>query len=415
MFKHLSILAALAAFGIGAAHAEQREAILQKVEVPNAGFDIVLVMTKPGGPNLDLRSQPDPHVLYLMGGELVQAYTGELNAGLPPQRKRHSGCRTGAVSPARILPRRQHGHCGASVVTALDAVATERGTRQCPNPNRHETGHAGSWFPGEHEPIIDRDLFEKVQHLLKANSEGRRGRRYQNGALLTGLIFDDQGNRMSPSFTVKHGVRYRYYVSSPLVRGQKTKAGAVSRVAAPAIEAEITRLVRVRIENSDEDSPTPTRELIEKIVDRVTIKNNRIIVNLRADPAPVEIPWSTESKGNLARIEHEPIADRGNSPDPRLVQAIVRAHSWLQALSDGTYESVEQLAHAVDLHPKVVRNRIRLAFLAPDIVRKLLHNPAASHPKLDRLEITAQLAWSEQIRVLHATVGTPSIVGLGGV
>jgi hypothetical protein len=78
MLKHLSILAALAAFGIVAAHAEQREAILQKVEVPNAGFDIVLVMAKPGGPTLGLRSQPDPHVLYLMGGELVQAYTGEL-------------------------------------------------------------------------------------------------------------------------------------------------------------------------------------------------------------------------------------------------------------------------------------------------------------------------------------------------
>lgn len=97
-----------------------------------------------------------------------------------------------------------------------------------------ETGHAGSWFPGEHEPIIDRHLFDNVQQLLKTNSQGRTGRRHQSGGLLTGLIFDDRGKRMSPSFSIKNGVRYRYYVSSPLVRGQKTKAG-------------IARLVQTRI------------------------------------------------------------------------------------------------------------------------------------------------------------------------
>jgi site-specific DNA recombinase len=264
-----------------------------------------------------------------------------------------------------------------------------------------ETGHAGSWFPGEHEPLIDRDLFEKVQDRLRTNSEGRTGRRYQTDALLTGLIFDDRGNRMSPSFSVKGGVRYRYYVSSPLVRGQKTKAGAISRIAAPPIEAEITRLVQTRIKKSDKESVKPTRELVDKLFDRITIKSDRIIVILKEDPAPVEIPWNSESKGNLTRIEHESTADQRNSPDPRLVQAIVRAHSWLQALSDGTYDSVEQLARVVDLHPKVVRSGIRLAFLAPDIVRKLLRGPAASHPKLDRPEITEQLAWSEQIRVLQ--------------
>jgi site-specific DNA recombinase len=263
-----------------------------------------------------------------------------------------------------------------------------------------ETGHAGSWFPGEHEPLIDRDLFEKVQDRLRTNSEGRTGRRYQTDALLTGLIFDDRGNRMSPSFSVKGGVRYRYYVSSPLVRGQKTKAGAISRIAAPPIEAEITRLVQTRIKmsriatapsrccaESDKESVKPTRELVDKLFDRITIKSDRIIVILKEDPAPVEIPWNSESKGNLARIEHESTADQRNSPDPRLVQAIVRAHSWLQALSDGTYDSVEQLARVVDLHPKVVRSGIRLAFLAPDIVRKLLRGPAASHPPCPQREL----------------------------
>jgi DNA invertase Pin-like site-specific DNA recombinase len=70
-----------------------------------------------------------------------------------------------------------------------------------------ETGYGGSWFAGEHEPILERDLFERVQALMKDNTIVRIGRRHRIGALLSGLIFDDRGNRMSPSFTVKKGVR----------------------------------------------------------------------------------------------------------------------------------------------------------------------------------------------------------------
>ena len=44
-----------------------------------------------------------------------------------------------------------------------------------------ETGHAGKWFPGEHEAIVDRVAFETVQQLLKKNSEGRTGRRERAG------------------------------------------------------------------------------------------------------------------------------------------------------------------------------------------------------------------------------------------
>lgn len=266
-----------------------------------------------------------------------------------------------------------------------------------------ETGHAGSWFPGEHEPIIHGDLFDKVQQLLKTNSDGRTGRRYQSGALLTGLIYDDRGNRMSPSFSVKGGVRYRYYISSPLVRGQKTKAGAISRVSAPAIEADIERLIRARIEDASEEDTQSTRELIEKGLDRVTVRENRIVVQLKADPAPVDIPWLPVSKGNLARVELEPTANHHDPRDTKLVQTLLRAQIWLKALSDGTYESVEQLARAVDLHPKVVRNRIQWAFLSPDIVRYSLRISTERHFRLEKLT-TPPLGWSEQIRILSETI-----------
>jgi hypothetical protein len=55
-----------------------------------------------------------------------------------------------------------------------------------------ETGHNGRSFPGEHEPIIARDTFDKVQQLIRSHSVSRSERRYESGALLKGLIFDDR-------------------------------------------------------------------------------------------------------------------------------------------------------------------------------------------------------------------------------
>ncbi len=60
------------------------------------------------------------------------------------------------------------------------------------------------------------------------------------------------------------------------------------------------------------------------------------------------------------------------SVNPELVQAVVRAHVWRKQLTDGAYDSIEALAHAVDLHPKVVRKAIQLAFLAPPVTKAIL-------------------------------------------
>jgi site-specific DNA recombinase len=59
-------------------------------------------------------------------------------------------------------------------------------------------GHKGQWFAGEHEAIISPALFDAVQAVIKKNSIDRRHRRSSSPALLTGVLFDDRGNRMTP-------------------------------------------------------------------------------------------------------------------------------------------------------------------------------------------------------------------------
>ena len=83
-----------------------------------------------------------------------------------------------------------------------------------------ETHHGGKWFKGEHEAILDRPTFDRVQELLKSNTVKRRVKFSESGALLQGKLFDDKGNRMGPSFSSKNGVRYRFYVSTALARAK---------------------------------------------------------------------------------------------------------------------------------------------------------------------------------------------------
>jgi hypothetical protein len=99
-----------------------------------------------------------------------------------------------------------------------------------------EVHHGGKWFEGEHKAIIDRATFDKVQQLRLSKATGRKTRRSESGAMLQGKLYDDKGNLMSPSFSTKNGVRYRFYVSSALLRGRKDATGSVPRIAAQEIE-----------------------------------------------------------------------------------------------------------------------------------------------------------------------------------
>ena len=81
---------------------------------------------------------------------------------------------------------------------------------------RGEAVHKGVAYPGEHKAIVDEELWREVQDRLAANRTIRRKSRIETGALLGGLIHDDRGNIMSPTYSIRRGNRYRYYISSAL-------------------------------------------------------------------------------------------------------------------------------------------------------------------------------------------------------
>ena len=76
---------------------------------------------------------------------------------------------------------------------------------------RGEIVHKSTSHPGEHQPIIDEDLWGKVQSLLAANRiERKTGAHAAAPSLLAGLIYDDAGERMTPTHANKKGTRYLF-------------------------------------------------------------------------------------------------------------------------------------------------------------------------------------------------------------
>ena len=120
-------------------------------------------------------------------------------------------------------------------------------------------------------------------------------------------------------------------------------------------------------------------------------------VALRPDLSrdPLEIPWSAANRSDESRIEGDD-ADSGK-PDQALVQAVARAHVWIDLLMAGAYDSV------AGVHPKVIRNRVRLAFLSPDLNRAILSGEQPKNAGLAELNGPISLSWHRHGNTLYGS------------
>ena len=77
--------------------------------------------------------------------------------------------------------------------------------------------HRDKLHKGEHKPIISEVVFDSVQALLAEKvPENRSKFASRDLHLLTGLVFDETGDRLAPNHAHNHGKRYRYYISGRL-------------------------------------------------------------------------------------------------------------------------------------------------------------------------------------------------------
>ena len=276
----------------------------------------------------------------------------------------------------------------------------------------------GEILPGEQPAILDRDLFDAVQAKLNEQRDNHTVTRAKSDSLLIGRIHDDRGNRMSPSHVRKGGIKYRYYLSSPLLHGRPERAGSVRRVPAAEIEALVGSAVREHVEDSTESDD---RDLIRNHVVRVEIQADQLAVELKAeaftDPPNaadnerlvLRIPWRKTSMkrrrdimvpASVSPHDRRPIRAETRAT---LVASIARGRCWLDEIVAGTVTGVEQIAARDKCSIRQVNMTISLAFLAPELVMAAVEGRLPRGIGVTRLR-DAPAEWSRQYAMLGLSI-----------
>jgi DNA invertase Pin-like site-specific DNA recombinase len=141
-----------------------------------------------------------------------------------------------------------------------------------------EVRFKGEILAGEQLAILDRELFNAVQAKLSQQLTNHSLQRNESKALLLGLITDDRGNRMGPSYTTKGSRKYRYYISTPLVQAQRHKAGSIARVPADEVDALVLRALRDKFPDAKELGDA---EMVRIFVGPVVVQNGRLLITLK--------------------------------------------------------------------------------------------------------------------------------------
>ena len=271
-----------------------------------------------------------------------------------------------------------------------------------------EVVYQGETNRGEHEPILERELFDAVQTRMAEKKVLRQQARAQSPAMLMGLIFDDRGNPMSPSHANKKGVRYRYYVSHTLLQNRKNATGSIARVSAPDVEALIADAIRKELGAVGD---IPDCDLIRQNVQRVTIHTKQIEVvvqqvsgnNEPDQPSTLTIPFSRNSPRKKG-ITHSPATTANIDPETQdiLLKAIVRAQRWMEDLVSGKASSTDEIAFTENLAERHVRFLLPLAFLSPRIIAAIANGTAPAGITVSCLARALPHKWSDQERILQS-------------
>jgi DNA invertase Pin-like site-specific DNA recombinase len=114
-----------------------------------------------------------------------------------------------------------------------------------------EAVHKGVVYPGEHEAIIDRRLWDRAHAIFSESPRKRAANtRAQTPALLKGLIFGPTGRAMTPSHTRKGGKLYRYYVSTDVLK-RDADACTIRRIPAAEIESAVVEQIRTLLRSPE--------------------------------------------------------------------------------------------------------------------------------------------------------------------
>ena len=285
-----------------------------------------------------------------------------------------------------------------------------------------KTRHRDRIHDGAHEAIIDEETFNRAKEFLHGAAPARQSAaNVSDGHLLKGLVFDEHGCVLRSSHAKTRGRRYLYYVSKDAIE-QRGKGRDGWRLPALILD----ELVEARLERLLEDGPnlataleailepaavaaalgqarpfwsayrrTSTRDrqrTVSSLITRVDLRTGSLAISIdivalaKALGSPsarkdanatsktirLDCPISLRRRGNETRLVLKDGSEASRHLDQGLVARLVEAHRFLAQLTDGSGQSLTDIANVHGVDRSDLARSLRLAFLSPRVTDAIL-------------------------------------------
>ena len=265
-----------------------------------------------------------------------------------------------------------------------------------------ENKKEGTFAKGEHEPIISRELFNRVQIAL-ANNSNNKSHSTRAPNILTGKLFNHNGTKFINQMTSGKGKRKIHYYAT---KGFYLTAACVDEIVIKTITNFLnsdmsnlpinlaTVLKRIDVTNMNF---AEKRNLIQSLVEKIVYSQEHLIYSITTDTAKLQ-PFITENYVNQNKKTMEYIIgnnsititekvflrkyvntvyDRGKNG---VLNVTDNNHLILKAFATAwkyreLYEqdgNVDNVIRSVRTSPRLFYKYLSLSYLSPSIVNKLL-------------------------------------------
>jgi site-specific DNA recombinase len=309
--------------------------------------------------------------------------------------------------------------------------------------------HKDNTYEGQHDSIIPKDLWDAVQRKLANNRASRISRtNASHPSLLAGLLYEETGDRLSPTHANNHGKRYRFYISHRLMTQKRRKAdgwrlpageleqivlsGLTHALRNPEQVIELTQLhdadassldtcLTTARETADElqaGGITHIRSVVHQVMERIEVRPGQLELQIKRSTlrtllvgyktnealddaneiAILTLPFQIRRSGAESRLIVNGASPLASKSDPNLVQLVRNAHRWMAALTTGEVSSIDELAAQESTPANEISRVLPIAFLAPDITRAILLGKHPVELNAERLKRNGKLpaCWQEQ-------------------
>ena len=261
--------------------------------------------------------------------------------------------------------------------------------------------------------------------------------------MLTGILFDEKGERLTPNHAVKSNKRYRYYISANLSakrtgadsKGWRLPARCIGKLIANSVrdlfedqlclmealhfdEPGLEDMERLKRFTETVDAKTVKDGSVKEYLRRVTVFEDKVCIDLDTRSLRdcvglsamreglktyrLVVPVKLKRRGVETKIvilgRSQPEVEKSSS----LVKLIARSSDWFEKLKSGERTSLEEIAKGECMSASDVSRYLPLAFLAPDIVESIAKGRQPIELTVKRIKRLSPLpsSWQEQRRLL---------------